>query len=418
MKLSAAVCALLVVATLTVAPIRAIFVSAPAPRVREVPVERLLENLQRNAQKLSPAELARAIGRVHLLAYLRGSTTLPEYRDRPGSIAVGRIVDCSELNPSLNPAAPAASAEREQCEEFIPSLGPTAEVPEGASGSSRPADDHLRAAIAAYVEARALDPANLRTRLALAFAYDRSQQVPLALEELRFVATEGMRRMPAPSRGTRFTDWELHVVLSEAQAHLARIATTPDDRRLAESLQKALNAAPPEISITPILVPLRPHDSVDALIDRESPVTFDFSGQGFPMRAGWLAPNAAWLVWDPDRHASVTSGFQLFGSVTWMMFWTNGYHALGALDDDGDGRIAGRELDGLALWQDRDGDGVSGPGEVRPVAAFGIASLGYVHQRAGDDFWVSPAGVTFHGGRSMPTYDWLLHGQPVQRSTQ
>lgn len=410
----AVVCALVVLATLTVADVGAIFVSAPAPRVQEIPIARLLDNLQRNAQKLSPADLARAIGRVHLLAYLRGATTLPVYREQPERVAEGPLDDCAV--PDVDP--PPASAGRERCEVSLPGPSPSREVPERTSGRSRPADDHLRAAIAAYAEAKALDPSNLRTRLALAFAYDRSQQVPLALDELRFVATEGMRQLPAASRGTRFTDWELHVVLSEAQQHLALIATTPGDRQLAEVLLVRLNAAPPAISITPILVPLQPHDSVDTLIERESPVTFDFSGQGFPTRAGWLAPDAAWLVWDPRHQSSVTSGFQLFGSVTWMMFWTNGYHALGALDDDGDGRIAGRELDGLALWQDRDGDGLSGPGEVRPVAAFGIASLGYAHQRACDDFWVSPAGVTFQSGRSMPTYDWLLHGRSVPRPTQ
>lgn len=409
-----AACALLVAVTLWSAPARAIFVSAPAPRVREIPVERLLENLQRNAQNLSPAEQARAIGRVHLLAYLSGSTTLPVYRDRPESVAEGRLDDCS----ALDSGAPAASAGRERCVALIPGLGPSPEVPEDARGRSRPADDRLRAAIAAYTDAKALDPSNLRTRLALAFAYDRSQQVPLALDELRFVATEGMRQLPAPSRVTRFSDWEIHVVLSEAQQHLSRIATTPSDRQLAELVLVRLDAAPPAISITPILVPLLSHGSVDALIDRESPVAFDFSGQGLPMRAGWLDPKAAWLVWDPSRQASVTSGFQLFGSVTWMMFWTNGYQALGALDDDGDGRIAGHELDGLALWHDRDGDGITGPGEVRPVVAFGIASLGYAHERTGDDVWVSPDGVTFRDGRSMPTYDWLLRARPVRRPTQ
>lgn len=58
-----------------------------------------------------------------------------------------------------------------------------------------------------------------------------------------------------------------------------------------------------------------------------------------------------------------------------MLFFENGYHALATLDDDGDGELAGRELRGLALWQDRNGDGVSDDGEVKPVGAYGVVSL-------------------------------------------
>jgi hypothetical protein len=396
------------------APVRAIFVRAPAPRVTEVPVERILENLERNAQQLSPAEQARAVGRVHLLAYLKGAATLPVYRDQPGRVAEGDLDDCAAVDPD----PPAAGGPRERCVRPSYSLDPPREVPQaGRVAAARPSDAHLQAAIAAYVDAKSLDPSNLRTRLALAFAYDRSGQQPLALDDLRFVADEGLRQL-TPRQGTQFSDWELHVVLSEAQQHLASIATAPSDRQLADRLLARLTAAPPAIAITPILVPLQSHDSVQTLIDRRSPVAFDFSGQGFPIRAGWLTPNAGWLVWDPYRHAAVTSGFQLFGSVTWMMFWSNGYQALGVLDDDGDGRIAGEELEGLALWHDRNGNGVSDAGEVGPLATFGIVSLAYAHERASADFWVSRQGVTFRDGRSLPTYDWLLHARPAARPTQ
>ena len=62
-----------------------------------------------------------------------------------------------------------------------------------------------------------------------------------------------------------------------------------------------------------------------------------------PVRQIWVSAmsRSYKLAWDPSRQASVTSGFQLFGSVTWMMFWSNGYHALGVLDD---GRKVSREM--------------------------------------------------------------------------
>ena len=66
---------------------QAMFALMPADRVNEVPIERLLANLERNAQGLTPAQQARAIGRIHLLAYLRQSERLSVYRERPDDVA-------------------------------------------------------------------------------------------------------------------------------------------------------------------------------------------------------------------------------------------------------------------------------------------------------------------------------------------
>ena len=51
-------------------------------------------------------------------------------------------------------------------------------------------------------------------------------------------------------------------------------------------------------------------------------------------------------------------GLQLFGSVTWWLFWEDGYAPLAALDDNHDGRLEGAELKGIAIWFDRNGNGV------------------------------------------------------------
>ena len=173
-------------------------------------------------------------------------------------------------------------------------------------------------------------------------------------------------------------------------------------------LKARLDAAPPAIYVTPIVVPLTANTSFQNLIDLQSPVSFDYSGQGLKLKAGWLKPGAAWLVWDPKEQQKITSGFQLFGSVTWVSSWDNGYLALGSLDDDGDGRIAGEELAGLALWQDLNQNGVSDAGEVRPVRDFDVVSLNYDHARVTKDFWESSAGVTFGSGETRPTYDWQI----------
>jgi len=407
------VLAVLLAGTIAVAPAQAIFMRTAAARVDEVPVDRLLANLDRNSQGLAPADRARAIGRIHLLAYVKGTMSLPVYRDNPAVVVEGPVDDCTKLDPDP-PLTPPPVAER--CAVPTYSLEPDREIP---SGTRRPGsgDGHLQAAITAYLDARALDPTNLRTRLALAYAFDQAGQPEGALQELRFVAEEGLQQLPQPARGGQASaDWELHVVLGEAREHLARLARAERDQRLARDLQARLDAVRPAIAITPILVPLKPTQdrSLDGLVERRSGVTFDFSGQGLPMRAGWLTADAAWLVWDPLGHGDINGGFQLFGSVTWMAFWTNGYHALGTLDDDGDGRVAGSELAGLALWHDRNANGASEPGEVRPVTAYGIEALSYAHERAAAEFWMSPRGVTFSDGRTWATYDWLVRSGRIQ----
>ena len=398
---------------LVASPAFALFAMVPADRVDEVPIDRLLANLERNAQNLSEAQKWRAIGRVHLLAYLRQTAALPVYRERPGNIAEGRIDECSKLDgetigrgnrddfPTPKPG--------ERCEARSYTLGPRKEAPGSVQDARPPSNPHLFASIDAYQRARDLEPQELRTRVALAFGYDRALKLHAALNELRFAASEGLKLLPSPDqKGSEPSEWELHVVLSEAQAHLALIAQSSSDQRLASELKRRLDLAPPAMYVTPIIVPLTAQASFVELVDFQSDVAFDFSGQGLMLKAGWVKANAAWLVWDPKDKQKIVSGFQLFGSVTFVSSWDNGFMALGSLDDNGDGALAGGELDGLSLWQDLNGNGVSEPGEVKPVSAHGIMSLNYNHERVTKDYWISPQGVTFSDGTSRPTYDWQL----------
>jgi hypothetical protein len=107
----------------------------------------------------------------------------------------------------------------------------------------------------------------------------------------------------------------------------------------------------------------------------------------------------------------------MFGGVSYWMFWDHGYQALGALDDNADGRIAGRELEGLAIWRDRDVNGRSDRGEVLPVAAWRIVSLSYDHAIDAthpDEIAYSPRGVTFADGTTRPTFDLVLRQSPAR----
>ena len=78
------------------------------------------------------------------------------------------------------------------------------------------------------------------------------------------------------------------------------------------------------------------------------------------------------LVYDPEHKGAVTSATQVFGNVfqggrDGREPWLDGYEALGSLDTNGDAKIAEQELSPLALWFDENRDGVSQPGEVKPL---------------------------------------------------
>lgn len=159
-------------------------------------------------------------------------------------------------------------------------------------------------------------------------------------------------------------------------------------------------------AVTPILVPLNPHATFAELVNSNANVEFDLDGSGLPRRWGWITTNAAWLVYDHMGTRRITSGLQMFGNVTFWIFWRDGFEALSSLDDNGDGVLSGSELDGLCLWWDRNGNGISDPGEVRPVTDFGIKSIDCRRQTAPNGMPFNPHGVTFRDGSTRATYDW------------
>jgi hypothetical protein len=150
------------------------------------------------------------------------------------------------------------------------------------------------------------------------------------------------------------------------------------------------------------------------ITDPGARVLFDADGSGVPKRWTWITPDAGWLVYDQRGTRDVGSALQMFGSVTFWLFWENGYRALRALDDNGDRRLTGTELTSLAIWRDRNRNGLSEPGEVQPVAAWGIVSLSCEYEIDAthpDEIPFSPSGVIFRDGSSRPTFDVSLHHQ-------
>ena len=174
-------------------------------------------------------------------------------------------------------------------------------------------------------------------------------------------------------------------------------------------------------AITPILIPLAADARFDELVDEDSSVAFDLDGSGLKRKWAWLTPKAGWLVFDPDNTGRVTSALQMFGNVTFWIFWPDGYQPLSALDDNGDGVLSGSELRGLAVWNDRNCNGVSDPGEVTPVEALGIQSISCSSEADATGMRWNPQGVTFTNGLSRATYDWIVPSRetaPAVRATE
>lgn len=170
---------------------------------------------------------------------------------------------------------------------------------------------------------------------------------------------------------------------------------------------KTLKNLPITGGITPVVLSLGEHRALSELLRPDLRISFDLDGDGIAERWPWVKPTTGILVWDPDGKGNITSGRQLFGSVTWWLFFEDGYHALDALDDSRDGALTGAELDGICVWFDRDSDGKSGPGEVRPVSACGIASLATKATGHDQGCPMSLNGLTLTDGRTLPTYDWI-----------
>ena len=191
------------------------------------------------------------------------------------------------------------------------------------------------------------------------------------------------------------------------QAALPRPLTSPEAKekqRIQDTLVR-VNRIP--MPISPIIVPLGKRCALPDLLTQNSRVRFDLSGDGLGRDWPWVDKETGILVWDPEREGRITSGRQLFGSVTWWVFWRNGYEALAALDNDANGKLTGSELEGIAIWRDANGNGVCEPGEVKPLSAWGIVALSTKATQQIQGMPANLQGATTSSGVVLPTYDWM-----------
>lgn len=353
------------------------------PEVRQVPVARLLDNLERKLKE-EPQNVGTIvnIARLHAMAYALKSEEVP-------ATAIAKAQTETVYYPPGSGVAPPAVKE--------------AVSREHAARASR----HLADAIRHYEVALALDPDNLTARLGHGWVLQQSGDTRGAMAEYRAVVKSGWateqnvkRLMP----GQRlFTQEAISYLLPllDASADASEIAELRARQQSIESKPRA---------ITPIAIPLADDLPARALLDPRARVQFDADGSALAREWTWITPRAGWLVYDAEGKGAIDSALQLFGNVTFWLFWENGYEALAALDDNGDGELAGREVDKLAIWHDRNSNGRPERGEVLPVAAHGIVALSCAYL-SGDGRLhaaVSPRGARLSDGRTRPTYDLIL----------
>lgn len=164
--------------------------------------------------------------------------------------------------------------------------------------------------------------------------------------------------------------------------------------------------------ITPIVVALKPGTTMDEIDNPDAAVLFDLDGDGRLEKWTWVNPAAGILVWDPARTGKVSTGKQLFGTASWWVLLEDGYQALELLDDDRDGWLKGSELKGISLWIDKNGNGISESGEVKPIDKYKVVAISTKCTRDPEGILKNERGAVTANGKELPTYDWIA--RPVE----
>jgi len=299
----------------------------------------------------------------------------------------------------------AAADERSQAPYFgpEPQPGPMRHGVHAADNAA--AKQHLADAIASYRAALERNADDLFSLMGLAWSYAEASRKEEAIASYRKAHDLAWKQESAKE--------DLYVGSSiTMESGEALLQLLPADQH-AEIRERMTAIQRKPMFVTPVMFPADGDARLGELVDATGTgVRFDLVGDGGQHRWRWVTPRAAFLVWDGDGTGRVTSGRQLFGNTTWWVMWRNGYEPLAALDDDRDGWLTGRELAGLAVWHDRDVDGISNAGEVRPLADWGITGVACAPSTSTDGCPAHPAGIRFRDGTTRPSFDWITSRVP------
>ncbi|MBM3462659.1 MAG: hypothetical protein FJX76_11210 [Armatimonadetes bacterium] len=137
-------------------------------------------------------------------------------------------------------------------------------------------------------------------------------------------------------------------------------------------------------------------------LDTERVITFDFNANGFDVMMEWVGPDDGLLV-EPKADGTV-DGSSLFGTTGGYL---NGYEKLAVRDANNDKKLTGQELDGLFVWQDRNGNGKADDREVASVGSLNITEIGLNHTNFQSTFVMN--------GASRAMWDWWPNALNVRK---
>lgn len=360
----------------------ALAIFAPV-EIERVPVERLMKNME-EAIKKNPKDASAVLNlaRLHAMAYSMRANEVPVNKKMPDVVWFG----------PEPPIVPFRLVTKTEDKEKLAA-----------------AKEHLDKALKLYENALKLSPDDLKAQLGYGWLLTQTDRKDDAIKALRKVAEEGWKKdkeLKGLLPGT-------HVFTTETAGYLVPLLDKDKDKdEIAKLNDRIAELKKLPRAVTPLAVPLKDGLSASDLEDRAARVAFDADGSGRKEKWSWISPTGAWLVHDPKRSGKIDSALQMFGGVTFWLFWETGYDALSALDDNRDGQLSGAELAGLALWHDANGNGGCDAGEVKALSEYGIVALSCRFERDAthpDRIAYSKAGVTFKDGRTRPTFDLVLH---------
>ena len=351
---------------------------------RRVPVDRLIANLEREITA-EPANVQAIVNlaRVESMAYALKLEDFPAVESRD------KKTDAPFFPPGWQ----------------TPRTVQTAPSAEQGARAAR----HLENATRHFGDALALAPDHMTARLGYGFVLQQAGKRDAAIEQYRKVIAQAW---PAEQKVRGLMPSQRFLTHEAADYLLELLDSKRDAAEIQDLLAKKKEMESKPRAITPIAIPLEDDLPLSAIVDPLARVRFDADGSALGGEWTWITPRAGWLVYDWNDRGEITSALQLFGNVTFWLFWRNGYDALGSLDDDGSGRLEGNELRHLAIWRDANGNGRSDAGEVKPLAAHRITALSVDHCiSGGSDHRIAafaPRGATLADGRTRPTYDVIL----------
>ena len=154
-------------------------------------------------------------------------------------------------------------------------------------------------------------------------------------------------------------------------------------------------------------------DGVELVALEDSNAAYDIRGDGFRYNLSWVGPDDGILAYDRDGDGRISQRDEIV-FTDYVEDARTDLEGLRHFDTNGDNRLtsADAEWSKFRVWQDRDGDGVSDPGELRTldeaqIRSISLASTGDTETRA-DGTRVFGRGTYTTGSESAPVTRELL----------